>query len=67
MLKIRQFKLKKQMHKTPQNFKFIADGYAAYPLASQQFALHVGNPLDFNVTQVISPSNNNAVSKSSSL
>lgn len=55
------------MHKTPQNFKFIADGYVAYPLASQQFALHVGNPLDFNVTQVIGPSNNNAVSKSFSL
>ena len=26
--------IEKQMHKTPQNFKFIADGYAAYPLAS---------------------------------
>ncbi|MBN4069995.1 transposase, partial [bacterium AH-315-G05] len=35
------------------SFKFISDGYSAYPLASQQFALKEDNPLSFDVTQVI--------------
>ena len=44
------------------NFKFIADGYSAYPLAAQQFALKDENPLDFDVTQVIGLTNDDAVS-----
>lgn len=44
------------------NFKFIADGYSAYPLAAQQFYLKKENPLDFDITQVIGLSNDDAVS-----
>lgn len=46
----------------PQNFRFIADGYSAYPLAAQQFALREEEPLDFDVTQVIGLKNDDAVS-----
>lgn len=41
--------------------KFIADGYSAYPLASQQCKLVKG--WDFDVTQVIGLTNDDAVSK----
>ena len=47
----------------PENFKFIADGYSAYPLAAQQFSLLKENPLNFNITQVIGLTNDDAVSK----
>lgn len=40
---------------------FIADGYSAYPLAAQQFKLE--RDWDFNITQVIGLSNDDAVSK----
>ncbi|MBC8059272.1 MAG: DDE-type integrase/transposase/recombinase [Clostridiaceae bacterium] len=40
--------------------KFIADGYSAYPLASQQCKLEKG--WDFDVTQVIGLTNDDAVS-----
>jgi len=46
----------------PDKFRFIADGYSAYPLAAQQFALK-DDPLFFNVTQVIGLTNDDAVSK----
>ena len=39
--------------------KFIADGYSAYPLASQQCKLERG--WDFDVTQVIGLTNDDAV------
>ena len=45
------------------NFRFIADGYSAYPLAAQQFALREDNPLHFDITQVIGLTNDDAVSK----
>ena len=45
------------------NFKFIADGYSAYPLAAQQFSLKDQNSLDFDITQVIGLTNDDAVSK----
>jgi len=45
-----------------ENFKFIADGYSAYPLAAQQFALNEDNPLNFDITQVIGLTNDDAVS-----
>lgn len=46
----------------PKNFRFIADGYSAYPLAAQQFSLRE-NPLCFDITQVIGLANDDAVSK----
>jgi len=45
------------------NFKFIADGYSAYPLAAQQFSLRDKHSLDFDITQVIGLTNDDAVSK----
>jgi len=47
----------------PEKFRFIADGYSAYPLAAQQFALRIDNPLFFDITQVIGLTNDDAVSK----
>ncbi len=49
--------------KLPEKFKFIADGYSAYPLAAQQFALKQENPLNFNITQVIGLTNDDELSK----
>lgn len=49
--------------KLSKSFRFIADGYPAYPLAAQQFASNEDNPLSFNITQVIGLSNDDAVSK----
>lgn len=40
---------------------FIADGYSAYPLAAQQFMLEKG--WEFDITQVIGLTNDDAVSK----
>ena len=53
----------KNITKLPENFRFIADGYPAYPLAAQQFALNKDNPLVFDITQVIGLTNDDAVSK----
>ena len=47
----------------PKNFKFIADGYSAYPLAALQFAQEFGDSFKFNITQVIGLTNDDAVSK----
>ncbi len=47
----------------PKNFRFIADGYSAYPLAAQQFFHEFGNAFKFDITQVIGLSNNDEVSK----
>lgn len=44
------------------SFKFISDGYSAYPLASQQFALKKDTPLSFDITQVIGLTNDDEVS-----
>lgn len=52
----------KNIVKLPKSFKFIADGYPAYPLAAQQFALNKDNPLNFDITQVIGLTNDGAVS-----
>jgi transposase-like protein len=46
----------------PKNFKFIADGYSAYPLAAQQFFHKFGEKFNFTVTQVIGLTNDDAVS-----
>ena len=49
--------------KLPQGFKFIADGYSAYPLAAQQFFIKYGKRFKFDITQVIGLTNDDAVSK----
>ena len=52
-----------KLKELPKNFKFIADGYSAYPLAAQQFELRKDDPLKFEITPVIGLTNNDAVSK----
>lgn len=47
----------------PEKFRFIADGYSAYPLAAQQFFLEFGDAFKFDITQVIGLTNDDAVSK----
>lgn len=47
----------------PNPFKFIADGYSAYPLAAQQFFREFGEKFKFDITQVIGLTNDDAVSK----
>ncbi len=48
--------------KLPEKFKFIADGYSAYPLAAMEFAKKFGKSFTFRVTQVIGLTNDDAVS-----
>ena len=47
----------------PKDFRFIADGYSAYPLAAQQFFHEFGDAFQFDVTQVLGLTNGDAVSK----
>ena len=47
----------------PENFRFIADGYSAYPLAAQQFFHQFGEKFRFEITKVIGLTNDDAVSK----
>ena len=47
----------------PKNFKFIADGYSAYPLAAQQFDLESKGKFKFDITQVIGLTNDDEISK----
>ena len=47
----------------PKEFRFIADGYSAYPLAAQQFFREFGDRFKFSITQVIGLTNDDAVSK----
>ena len=53
----------RQFKELPEKFRFIADGYSAYPLAALQFAQEFGDPFKFNITQVIGLTNDDAVSK----
>lgn len=48
--------------KLPENFKFIADGYSAYPLAAMEFVRKFGKAFTFKITQVIGLTNDDAVS-----
>lgn len=48
-------------NKLPEGFRFIADGYSAYPLAAQQFLLRFGEKMKFDITQVIGLTNCDAV------
>ena len=52
-----------KLKELPGTFKFIADGYSAYPLAAQQFELRKEDPLHFTITPVIGLTNDDAVSK----
>jgi transposase-like protein/DNA-directed RNA polymerase subunit RPC12/RpoP len=52
-----------KLKELPKTFKFIADGYSAYPLAAQQFELRKEDPLRFDITTVIGLTNDDAVSK----
>ena len=47
----------------PKNFRFIADGYSAYPLAAQQFFHEFGEKFKFEITQVIGLTNDDEVSR----
>ena len=53
----------RHLKKLPEKFKFIADGYSAYPLAAQQFFREYGNRFKFDITQVIGLTNDDEVSK----
>lgn len=53
----------RNLKELPKNFKFIADGYSAYPLAAQQFFREYGDKFKFEITQVIGLTNDDAVSK----
>ena len=53
----------RRIKQIPKDFRFVADGYSAYPLAAQQFSLLKKNPLHFDITQVIGLTNDDAVSK----
>ena len=52
----------RHLRELPKNFKFIADGYSAYPLAAQQFFHKFGNSFKFNITQVIGLTNDDEIS-----
>lgn len=49
--------------KLPKNFRFIADGYSAYPLAAMEFAKKFKDTFNFNIIQVIGLTNDDEVSK----
>ena len=53
----------KGLEKLPENFKFIADGYSAYPLAAMEFLRKLGDDFKFSITQVIGLTNDDEVSK----
>ena len=52
----------RNLKKLPENFRFIADGYSAYPLAAQQFYNEYGDDFKFEITQVIGLTNDDEVS-----
>lgn len=53
----------RHLKELPENFKFIADAYSAYPLAAQQFFHKFDHKFNFSITQVIGLTNEDAVSK----
>ena len=52
----------RHLKKLPKNFKFIADGYSAYPLAAMEFAKRFKENFKFEITQVIGLTNDDEVS-----
>lgn len=53
----------RHLKELPKDFRFIADGYSAYPLAAQQFYIESEGRINFDITQVIGLTNDDAVSK----
>ena len=53
----------RNLKELPKNFKFIADGYSAYPLAAMEFFKKFGDTFKFDITQVIGLTNDDEVSK----
>ena len=53
----------RHLKELPEKFRFIADGYSAYPLAAQQFLREFGENFKFDITQVIGLTNDDEVSK----
>ena len=53
----------RHLKELPKNFRFIADGYSAYPLAAQQFFHESRDAFQFSITQVIGLTNDDEVSK----
>ena len=53
----------KHLKELPEKFKFIADGYSAYPLAARQFFIQSKGKIKFDITQVIGLINDDEVSK----
>jgi len=51
------------LRELPKNFRFIADGYSAYPLAAQQFFLRFGDAFKFDITKVIGLTNDDEVTR----
>lgn len=52
----------RHLKELPKDFRFIADGYSAYPLAAQQFYRESERKINFDITQVIGLTNGDAVS-----
>ena len=52
----------RHLKEIPKDFKFIADGYSAYPLAAQQFFRESKGKINFDITQVIGLTNDDEVS-----
>lgn len=52
----------KHLKEIPKDFKFIADGYSAYPLAAQQFFRESKGKINFDITRVIGLTNDDEVS-----
>ena len=53
----------RHLKELPERFRFIADGYSAYPLAAQQFFHEFGDKFKFDITQVIGLTNDDEVSR----
>lgn len=53
----------KHLKELPEKFKFIADGYSAYPLAARQFFIQSKGKIKFDITQVIGLTNDDEISK----
>ena len=52
----------KHLKEIPKDFKFIADGYSAYPLAAQQFFRESKGKINFDIPHVIGLTNADEVS-----
>ena len=52
----------RHLKELPKDFRFIADGYSAYPLAAQQFYRESEGKINFDITQVVGLTNGDAVS-----